>query len=262
MIRLRGAFLPLLVTITLAACDGHTTTDPGTDAAPVSATVLQRLSLSHVVECPPEIPPGYTSRFCYDVDLYPGVLHGFLVSQNNLQPPFFEGMQPGPDYDPENFASDYLLVSPTGFERITWREFPFDGTRSVHFFQTEYFLERWWDVLRISLSTNEVAPRHVTLAVAERAITPSAQAGAIARQIEALLAEGSLNSGQAAALLATLEEAIRLLDAGATASAANLLRAFTNQVSAFSSGRRPALTADQAARLTSAAEAVIARIAE
>jgi hypothetical protein len=262
MIRLQGAWLPLLFTIALAACDGHTTTDPGTDAAPVSATVLQSLALSHVVECPPEMPPGYSSRFCFDVDLYPGVLHGFVVAENTLQPPFFEGIRPGLDYDPENFVSDYLLVSPTGFERITWREFPFDGTRSVHFFQTEYFMGSWLDVLRISLSTNEVAPRHVTLAVAERAITPSAQAGAIARQVEALLAGGSLNSGQATALLATLEEAIRLLETGATASAANLLRAFTNQVIAFSSGRRPALTADQAASLTAAAEAVMARIAE
>ncbi len=260
MLRVHSAWLALLLAVTLAACNGDTTTEPLSSASSESAIKLQNLSPSNIIECPPTVPPGYSTRFCFQFELLPGVLHGFLVAENNRQPPFFEGMQPGTDFDPDNFMSDYLLVSPTGFERISWRQFPFDATRSVHFFQTEYFLARWWDVLRISLSTNELAPQRVTLAVAERAITASLQTSAIVRQVETLLSAGSLNSGQASALLATLNEAIRLLETNDSASAANLLRAFLNQVSAFIAGRRPTLSTDEAAALTAAAEAVLLRL--
>ncbi|HEY2976233.1 MAG TPA: FG-GAP repeat protein [Pyrinomonadaceae bacterium] len=82
--------------------------------------------------------------------------------------------------------------------------------------------------------------------------------GALADQVEALVAEGILNGGQGNSLLAKLHAALRQVDRGNTAAAINQLQAFIHEVQALiESGVLPAAEGEP---LIEAAEQLLERL--
>jgi hypothetical protein len=79
-------------------------------------------------------------------------------------------------------------------------------------------------------------------------------------QVSQLQAADVLNAGQASSLVAKLQNAIALLNAGESVPAAHILRAFVHQVSALMAGANPVLLPAIGQPLITAAEAVIVRV--
>jgi hypothetical protein len=88
--------------------------------------------------------------------------------------------------------------------------------------------------------------------------TPDEAIDAVTQAVEDLVAEGALSHGESVALTSKLDAALRQIDRGNYAAAADILEAFINQVEAMlSSGR---LTVEQAQALIDAANAALALI--
>jgi YVTN family beta-propeller protein len=75
--------------------------------------------------------------------------------------------------------------------------------------------------------------------------------------VEGLEDDGSVNQGQARALLVKLATANEQLARGNVRPATNALNAFMNQVNAFMRGRRPVLTAAEGQQLLDAAQSIV-----
>ena len=89
-------------------------------------------------------------------------------------------------------------------------------------------------------------------------LTPQQATQAIINSVNALFAQGVLNGGQDNSLVAQLQHAITLMNAGKNAGASGNLESFISEVNdLLNSG---VLTPSQAAPLVSAAESVIARL--
>jgi pullulanase len=87
---------------------------------------------------------------------------------------------------------------------------------------------------------------------------PAEQINLLIGAVQSLLDDGTLNRGQANALITKLETALRALERGQVGPALNALAAFTNQVDAFESAG--ILSAEQAAALREAAGSVMATL--
>jgi uncharacterized repeat protein (TIGR03803 family) len=90
------------------------------------------------------------------------------------------------------------------------------------------------------------------------AVTPQAAIQSIINQVQVLLSQGVVNSGQAHSLVTQLQHAIQMINAGKTKGAIGNLKSFISEVNdLLNSG---VLSSSQAAALTSAANSVIAQL--
>jgi hypothetical protein len=201
------------------------------------------------VPCPPAIPAGYELVTCFDFTSIPGVWHGFIMGN---------AIAPTPPAEVGTLSADYLLISPSGLTRIV-PNVPPNVSNGEYTFEPEFFNDTWIDVLRFVTPSGD-PPYQLTLAVAKRPLTPALQVAAIVSQVEQLRASGALGGGQANALTTKLRNAIEQLEAGDAQAAANVLRAFVNQVNALMSGGNSSLTELQAKFLLDAANALLARL--
>ena len=235
----------LLAAISAGACatDAPTSSSQGATRVGPPRPVAD---ISASVACPPAVPAGYQLVACFDFTTIPGVWHGFIVG-NSLPP-----------IPPGQLSAEYVLVSPTGFERIPPNTIV-DVNTASHTFQSEFNGVTSFDVLRIVSPAGQPA-QTFTIIVIKRALTPALQAAAIASLISALEASGELNGGQANSLARKLQNAIDKLNAGREAAAAAMLNAFVNEVNALMSGFDPILSSLSGQDLIDAANAVIERL--
>jgi FIMAH domain-containing protein len=240
-----------LSTVALALAMGCANESPSGPDRVIAPAALQNASAT-VIPCPPTVPTGYTLVYCFDFDLIPGVWHGFIVQLSDSQPAGF----PDGAFSRTRLSADYLLISPTGFQRLGPGD-PGDNLTASYAFQTEFNGTTWFDVFRI-LSPVTQPTQRVTIAVAKRPVTPAVQTAAIASQVSQLLTSGVLSDGQATSLTQKLDAIIAMLDEGKATPAANQLGAFVNQVQALMAGG--VLGAAQGQALIDAANAVIARL--
>ena len=222
-------------------------TPAGQPAQQLTIFVVKRVIAN--TPCPPTVPPGYTTVFCFNFTSIPGVWHGFLVG-NSIAPvaPSTVG----------ELSAEYVLASPRGLTPIPPGSVV-DVTQGQYTFESEFNGTAWFDVLRFVTSAN-AAPQQLTLAVLKRALTPALQVQSITALISQLVVQGPVNGGQAIALSSQLQTAIANLNSGKTAPAVNALQAFVNHVSALMSGSNPVLSAAEGQQLIDEANAVIARV--
>lgn len=143
------AALPAGAWVTSATVGAHTlrATGPFLEG-PVDFTAIavERRVISSI-PCPPTVPPNHTTVFCFNFTTMPGVWHGFVVGRS---------IQPFTSGDVGQLSADYVLVSPTGLDRIVAGA-PVDIARGGYTFQSEFNGTLWNDVLRIMTPAGDPA---------------------------------------------------------------------------------------------------------
>lgn len=247
---LYGSFT-CLITIAGVGCTRDVPTDVESSSARLPSTGLHANATIESAPCPPTVPAGYELVTCFDFTSIPGVWHGFILGN---------AIAPTPPATVGSLSADYLLISPTGLTRIPPNT-PVNVASGEYTFEPEFFNGTWIDVVRFVTPSGDPA-YDLTLAIAKRPVTPALQAAAIVSQVEQLEAMGALGSGVAAALKDKLADAIAEMESGNPQTAANILRAFINQVSALMSGRNPRLSPTQGQSLIELATALIGRLVD
>jgi len=188
---------------------------------------------------------------CFSATLQSGVWQGFLLEEAASQPPG----------TPDNFSRTrlnhpYLLASPQGFTQ--WGPFdpiaPSVTFQSVYAFQAEFFLGKWWDVLRIYPAATNPSQ---TVPVVVYWLDAAGAAGELRAAVNTLLTSGVVNGGQANALTRKIDQAIGLVAKGKTADAIAVLQGFIQQVNDLTS-IDGVLTPTQAQALIAWAEYIVA----
>jgi hypothetical protein len=160
---------------------------------------------------------------CFTTALQPGVWHGFVMELATAQPPGTDG-----NFSRTRLNHQYLLASPQGFTR--WG--PSDPiapavlVQSLYAFQTEFNGTSWFDVLRLASASS--APQTVPVVVYW--LDAADAAGELTAAVNALLASGVVNGGQANALTRKIDQALALVAKGRTADAQLVLQGFVQQV--------------------------------
>ena len=247
---LYGSFT-CLIAITGVGCTRDLPTDVESSSARLPRNGLQGNPAIVSTPCPPTVPAGYELVTCFNFTSIPGVWHGFIMGN---------AIAPIPPATVGSLSADYLLISPTGLLRIPPNS-PVNVAGAEYTFEPEFFNGAWIDVLRFVTPSGD-PPYDLTLAVAKRPLTAALQAAAIISQVEQLEATGALGSGVAAALTGKLTDAIAEIEAGNPQTAANILQAFVNQVSALMSGRNPRLSSTQGQSLIELAMGLIGRLVD
>jgi len=240
-----------LITVAGVGCTRDLPTDVESSSARLPSTGLDANAVIESVPCPPTVPAGYDFVTCFNFTSIPGVWHGFIMGN---------AIAPTPPATVGSLSADYLLISPTGLTRIPPNTAVNVGN-GEYTFEPEFFNGAWIDVLRF-VTPSADPPYELTLAVAKRPLTPAVQAAAIVSQVEQLEAFGALGGGTAAALKDKLADAIVQIESGKPQTAANILRAFANQVRALMSGGNPRLSPAQGQSLIELATGLISRLVD